>query len=127
MSKLIERRNQVFQEAVDELLVAAAAQDLDPLTLLLEATEEHVPVKPPDPSDTAYQHKPVSERRADLDFFLRHPSNRPSIEQILLEMQEQEWYDGQIVRNGHRVVDVREPRYGQSQSATTAREICSVC
>lgn len=113
MSKLIDRRNQVFRQAVDELLVAAAAQDLDALTLLLEATEEHVPVQPADPSSaSSSSNKPLSERRADLDFFLRHPQNRPSIENILLDMQEEEWYDGQIVPNGHRIVESREPQYG---------------
>lgn len=115
MSKLIDRRNQGFRLAVDELLVASAAQDLDPITLLLEATEEHVPVKPEEHSTTGTSMKPLSERRADLDFFLRHPQNRPSIENILMDMQDEEWYNGQIVPNGHRVVEAREPCYGKQR------------
>lgn len=112
MSKLIDRRNQVFRLAVDELLVASTAQDHDPLQLLQEATEEHMPVKPADPSNPFQTVKPLSERRADLDFFLRHPQNRPSIENILLEMREQEWYDEQIVEGGHRIVEARESQFG---------------
>jgi DEAD/DEAH box helicase domain-containing protein len=108
MSKMIDKRNELFTEAVDDLLVASEAQGQDPVELLQAATHDHLPVRP----DDAEGQRPLADHRADLDFFLKHPENRPSIEQLLLEIKDEEFYDGQIVPGGHRTVLAREPKYG---------------
>jgi hypothetical protein len=130
MTKLIEKRNSKFTDAVNELLVASAAQvchrfakfafflyrlnfcellqDQDPTQLLLDATLDHVPVHP----DTAESVQPLRERRAELDFYLRNPDNRPSIESLLNEIKEEDFYRDQIVPGGHRIIDARQASFG---------------
>jgi DEAD/DEAH box helicase domain-containing protein len=131
MTRLIDKRNLKFTEAVNELLLACetqvrrvpprpqacgtAVQGQDPVKLLLEATEDHVPVKPGSPGAT-----PLRERRAGLDYFIQHPEFRPSIANIIQEMQDDEDYRNQIVDNGHRVVDAREAAFGASRVSVMA-------
>lgn len=79
------------------------------MKLLLSATEDHVPVNNPDGSPAI---TPLSERRADLDFFLRNPQNRPSVESIIDEMIERDDYQHQIVDGGRRTLAEREARFG---------------
>ncbi|CAD6569915.1 MAG: hypothetical protein CYPHOPRED_003651 [Cyphobasidiales sp. Tagirdzhanova-0007] len=110
MTNLVERRNTKFDDAVDELLVSCAAQDEDPVKLLLSATDDHVPVNNPDGSPAV---TPLTERWADLDFFLRNPENRPSVESIINEMIEREDYQNQIVDGGRRTISDREARFGE--------------
>ena len=124
---MVERRNTKFDDAVDELLVSCAAQvslyiqrrcreltprqkDEDPVKLLLSATDDHVPVNNPDGSPAV---TPLTERWADLDFFLRNPENRPSVESIINEMIEREDYQNQIVDGGRRTISDREARFGE--------------
>ena len=79
------------------------------MELLLAATSENLPVKPGE----AIGIKPLSEKRSELAYFLEDPNNRPSIAQILDDIQDEDFYDSQIVDNGYRIVDAREPVYGQ--------------
>jgi DEAD/DEAH box helicase domain-containing protein len=85
-------------------------QNEDPVKLLLAATEDHIPVNSPDGSPTT---TPLTERRADLDFFLRNPDNRPSIDAIIDEMIESEDYQNQIVDGGRRTLEERQAVFGE--------------
>lgn len=85
------------------------SQNEDPIKLLLSATDDHIPVNSPDGSPIT---TPLMERRADLDFFLRNPDNRPSIESIIDEMIEAEDYQNQIVDGGRRTLEQREAVFG---------------
>ncbi|GAA98907.1 uncharacterized protein L969DRAFT_76721 [Mixia osmundae IAM 14324] len=111
MTRMIEKRNVKFHSAVDELLVACNAQDLDPVSLLLTATEDHVPVKSSE-IEGADKIVPLRERRADLDFYLRNPDNRPSIESVIAELKDEDFYKDQIVDGGHRIFSAREAKFG---------------
>lgn len=124
MTKLIDKRNIKFTEAVNELLLACQnqvrwrailnssatlhrAQSQDPVKLLLEATDDHVPVKPDSPGAT-----PLHERQAGLDYFIKNPQFRPSIASIIQELQDDDDYKQQIVDRGHHIVDAREAAFG---------------
>ncbi|SCZ94454.1 BZ3500_MvSof-1268-A1-R1_Chr12-2g03910 [Microbotryum saponariae] len=111
MTSLIERRNAKFSAAVSELLVACAAAvpPEDPVTLLLAATDDNLPVKPGDEDE---ERKGLAEKREDLEFYQRNPDRRPSIEKIVVELMHQKEYRGQIVENGHRIFDARKGVYG---------------
>ncbi|KAJ3762940.1 DEAD/H helicase [Lentinula raphanica] len=96
--KLIEKRNDRFIKAVNELLAAVSSTD-DPVSLLQAAAREHIPIDPahlkdnPSTDETAHMPIPNSEDRASID-------------DILIELQEQQWYKDQIVER--RTVDARE-------------------
>ncbi|KAJ3976472.1 P-loop containing nucleoside triphosphate hydrolase protein [Lentinula raphanica] len=100
--KLIEKRNDRFIKAVNELLAAVSSTD-DPVSLLQAAAREHIPIDPahlkdnPSTDETAHMPIPTSEDRA-------------SIQDILIELQEQQWYKDQIVER--RTVDAREGQTG---------------
>ncbi|KAK4700620.1 DEAD/DEAH box helicase domain-containing protein, partial [Phenoliferia sp. Uapishka_3] len=113
MTSLINSRNSKFSSAISELLVACAAHQppQDPLALLLDATEENVPVRD-DVGQGDGGKKGLGERKEDLEFFRRNPDMRPSVEELVEELKEGEGYKGQIVENGHRVFDAREAVYG---------------
>lgn len=125
MTKMIEKRNERFTQAVNELLVACEVQvrvylwksdwahhnfqqDQDAMELLSAATHDHLPVKP----ELAVGQKTLAARQGDLDFFLLNPDHRPSIESILNDIQDEEFYEEQIVTGGHRIVESREAVYG---------------
>ncbi|KAJ3835906.1 DEAD/H helicase [Lentinula raphanica] len=100
--KLIEKRNDRFIKAVNELLAAVSSTD-DPVSLLQAAAREHIPIDPahlkdnPSINETAHMPIPTSEDRASID-------------DILIELQEQQWYKDQIVER--RTVDAREGQTG---------------
>lgn len=112
MAALIEKRNAKFSSAVAELLIASEAHQprQDPITLLLAATKENLPVKPED-----VDRKGLEEKKDDLAFYARNPDKRPSIDAIIEEMKGEEDYRAQIVEGGHRVFDAREAAYGTSR------------
>ena len=111
---LVEKRNAKFEEAVDELLVSCAAQGEDPVKLLLQATDDHVPVNNPD--DDSHSVTPINERRADLDFFLQNPANRPTIESVVDEIIASEDYKNQIVDGGRRTIEERISIFGDLET-----------
>ena len=114
MTKMIDLRNAKFAEAVDELLVACAAQGHDPVELLLGATEDHVPVVPgtEDDEEMVESTTALASRQADLDFLIRNPEHRPSIASLIEELVSDDGYANQIVDNGHRVIEERHPLFG---------------
>ncbi|KAJ3741927.1 P-loop containing nucleoside triphosphate hydrolase protein [Lentinula detonsa] len=101
--KLVEKRNDRFIKAVDELLAATSSCD-DPVSLLKAAARDYIPVDPehisnnPSVDETAHMPVPSSE-------------DRVPVHDILAELQEQHWYKDQIVER--RTV---EPREGQTGS-----------
>ncbi|KAF7322689.1 hypothetical protein HMN09_00047700 [Mycena chlorophos] len=82
MKRLIEKRNQRFQETVNELL-AATGDEEDPVALLQAAARDHIPVKPGG-SFPPFVGIPTAE-------------NRPSVQAVLDEIAEQDWYMDQLV------------------------------
>ncbi|KAH9854069.1 DEAD/H helicase [Lenzites betulinus] len=96
--KLVERRNARFAEAVNELLNATPV-DEDPVALLQAAAREHIPVHPelnrPRLSQVKGKYKAVPE-----------PNDRPSIEEVIGEIEQQEWYKDQVACR--RIFDARD-------------------
>jgi len=119
MTALIAKRNNKFHSAVSDLIVACSSHNppLDPVELLLEATAEHLPVHPDElVNDDDIREKGVREKQEELGFYERNPDHRKSIATIIEEItsEENDWYEGQIVEDGHRTFEAREAIYGKS-------------
>lgn len=119
MTALIAKRNTKFHSAVSDLIVACSSHNppLDPVELLLEATAEHLPVHPDDLlNEDDVREKGVREKQEELGFYERNPDHRKSIETIIEEITSEEngWYEGQIVEDGHRTFEAREAIYGKA-------------
>ncbi|GAA6007572.1 hypothetical protein JCM11491_004211 [Sporobolomyces phaffii] len=117
MTALIAKRNNKFHSAVSDLIVACASHNppLDPVELLLEATAEHLPVHPDElVNEDDIREKGVREKQEELGFYERNPDHRKSIATIIEEITSDEngWYEGQIVEDGHRTFEAREAIYG---------------
>ncbi|GAA5911343.1 ATP-dependent 3'-5' DNA helicase [Sporobolomyces salmoneus] len=117
MTALIAKRNNKFHSAVSDLIVACASHNppLDPVELLLEATAEHLPVHPDElVNEDDIREKGVREKQEELGFYERNPDHRKSIATIIEEItsSENDWYEGQIVDDGHRTFEAREAVYG---------------
>ncbi|OBZ75158.1 putative ATP-dependent helicase HRQ1 [Grifola frondosa] len=90
--KLIERRNDRFVNAVNELLQATPEHE-NPVALLQAAARDHIPIHPTSKCsisaliqcDRKGKYKTVPES-----------ADRPTIEAVIDELQEQEWYKDQI-------------------------------
>ncbi|KAJ6618312.1 DEAD/H helicase [Mycena sp. CBHHK59/15] len=95
MKKLIEKRNERFSQAVDELILATEAPD-DPVALLQAAARDHIPINPSDPSWPS--------------FTIPGSGDRPSIDTVLEEIMQHEWYSDQIVER--RTIDARVGQIG---------------
>ena len=95
---LIEKRNDRFRVAVNELLTATAEVNDDPIKLTLEAAHSHVPAK----SLTNQSLKNTLTKTGI-------PSVRPSIFEVVSELQIQEWYKDQI--SFHKSLKSREAIY----------------
>ncbi|KAJ3931034.1 MAG: P-loop containing nucleoside triphosphate hydrolase protein [Lentinula lateritia] len=100
--KLVEKRNDRFIKAVDELLAAAASAD-DPVLLLQAAAREHIPVNP----EHIKHHTFVDET---MHMPIPNSEDRASIHDIFVELQKQHWYQDQIV--DHRIIEAREGQTG---------------
>ncbi|KAG6874311.1 hypothetical protein C0995_001536 [Termitomyces sp. Mi166 len=88
VKKLIEKRNERFQEAVSEFLLSNSGM-LDPVDALKAAAQAHVPVNPTgNGSTTDLSHRNLTD--------VPKPSARPSIDDIIRELEEQSWCEGRI-------------------------------
>ncbi|KAF5391897.1 hypothetical protein D9757_001704 [Collybiopsis confluens] len=85
--KLVEKRNNRFVIAVDELLEATPSGE-DPVSILQAAARDHIPIDPGHKN-----HVPVDES-AHLP--IPNPDDRATILDILVELESEEWYKGQI-------------------------------
>ncbi|BGP03230.1 ATP-dependent 3'-5' DNA helicase [Rhodotorula toruloides] len=121
MTDLINKRNLKFRAAVSDLLIACSSHNppLDPVGLLLEATEENLPVHPDELlTEEDIRERGVKERKEELEFRERNPDLRPSMRQIIEEMMgDKELYRDQIVEDGHRTTEARQAVYGQLDHA----------
>ncbi|KAJ6500440.1 DEAD H helicase [Mycena sanguinolenta] len=100
MKKLIEKRNNRFSAAVNELILATGAED-DPVGLLKAAARDHIPIDPSKP-ETWPKHT------------IPEPKNRPSINAVLEEIMQQEWYSEQIVER--RTIEAKTGQIGTLDS-----------
>lgn len=104
MLKLIEKRNAKFSEAIDAFLVRCEDEIIDPSLLLEQEKDAFIPTPPGSHSNTpALASKPPPSI----------PKERKSIDEIVTEIREMEWYHSQIVPEGHRVFDALSPVYGE--------------
>ncbi|KAI0340501.1 DEAD/H helicase [Trametopsis cervina] len=89
--KLIERRNDTFEEAIRELIKATPFED-DPVALLRAAARDHIPIDPSSKSLIASLSQSQSKPKVVPD-----SESRPSIESVIADIKEQDWYENQIV------------------------------
>ncbi|KII88939.1 hypothetical protein PLICRDRAFT_175191 [Plicaturopsis crispa FD-325 SS-3] len=94
LKKLVEKRNERFKHAIDELLLATPP-DEDPVLLLQSAGRAHIPINPSSSSAFA---DPIMA-------IVPEPQNRPTIDAVIGEIMEQSWYKQQIV--DRRTVDAK--------------------
>ncbi|KAI6129159.1 P-loop containing nucleoside triphosphate hydrolase protein [Pisolithus thermaeus] len=96
--KLIESRDERFKMAVNELL-SATLDGEDPVELLKAAARDHIPANP-----KARSHSPKAEGEVPS------PNDRPSVNEVIQEIQEQHWYANQIT--DRRTFSARTAREG---------------
>ncbi|KAJ7445770.1 P-loop containing nucleoside triphosphate hydrolase protein [Mycena galericulata] len=82
MKKLVEKRNEKYSQAVNELIHAMGDAD-DPVALLKAAARDHIPINPSEPTWPT--------------FTIPEPKSRPSVDVVLMEVMQQDWYADQIV------------------------------
>ncbi|KAG2133901.1 DEAD H helicase [Suillus cothurnatus] len=87
LGNLVEKRNQRFKDAVEELLKATPEGEVS-MDLLQAAARDHIPVNP-----SAKKALPANDSQ---NLIIPEPKDRPSIDDILLEIQKQQWYKNQI-------------------------------
>ncbi|KAG9018344.1 hypothetical protein FRB93_000047 [Tulasnella sp. JGI-2019a] len=99
VKKLIEKRNERFSQAVNELLLACAlsGEDEDPVVLVMKAAKDHLPLGP-------FGIHTAGRREGE------NPGGA-SIEAIVDEIIGAEDYRGQIA--GRRVYEAKEPQWGK--------------
>ncbi|KAL1947966.1 hypothetical protein VTO73DRAFT_13690 [Trametes versicolor] len=101
--KLVERRNERFSQAVNELLSATPADD-DPVVLLQAAARDHIPVHP---GANRAQEQVLSQSDAKGKYkTVPEPDGRPSIEEVVEEIEQQEWYQEQVTCK--RIFDAKD-------------------
>ncbi|KAG8953362.1 hypothetical protein FRC03_011793, partial [Tulasnella sp. 419] len=105
LKKLIEKRNERFAHAVNELILAcnSTPDAEDPVSLVVSAARDHIPI---DPTAHPSPGKDLSPSKS-----IPKPETRESIGDIITEMEFSEDYRQQIV--GRRVFDAKEPAWGQ--------------
>ncbi|KAF9070382.1 P-loop containing nucleoside triphosphate hydrolase protein [Rhodocollybia butyracea] len=108
-TKLVEKRNERFIRAVDELLSATPPTD-DPVSLLQAAARDHIPVDP------KHKHKLPIDESAHMS--IPNPQDRASVADILAEIKVQEWYKDQIM--DQRTVEAREGQTGEIDEPLSA-------
>ncbi|RPD79912.1 P-loop containing nucleoside triphosphate hydrolase protein [Lentinus tigrinus ALCF2SS1-7] len=104
--KLVERRNNRFVEAVNELLNATPA-DEDPVALLQSAAQDHIPLHPGAKNTPSASQTNVKGKYRTVP----EPEERPTIADVIEKVEQQAWYQAQITYK--RVFEAKE-----GQSAT---------
>ncbi|KAG2061268.1 DEAD H helicase [Suillus hirtellus] len=84
---LVDKRNQRFKDAVVELIKATPEGEVS-MDLLQAAARDHIPVNP--------SAKKALLANESQNLLIPEPKDRPSIDDILLEIQKQHWYKNQI-------------------------------
>jgi DEAD/DEAH box helicase domain-containing protein len=102
MLGLIEKRNVKFSDALNTFLIQCEDQNTDPVDFLEKEKDAYLPTPPDSGSNTPT----VAKAPATI------PKERKSIEDIITEIREMEWYHAQIVPEGHRVFAAQPPVFG---------------
>ncbi|KAI0747965.1 P-loop containing nucleoside triphosphate hydrolase protein [Daedaleopsis nitida] len=102
--KLVEKRNNRFVEAVNELLKATREGE-DPVALLRAAARDHIPVHPGS-KQTALSASQVNLKGKGKSREIPAPEHRSSIEDVIDEIENQEWFKDQIAYK--RVFEAKE-------------------
>ncbi|KAL1758264.1 hypothetical protein FB107DRAFT_207459 [Schizophyllum commune] len=114
VKKLVEKRNERFVQAVNEYepLHVFSIQKLTSMYSLLEATqppEDSVQLLQAAGRDHIPVHPGVSSEQAPVrDLHIPDAASRPSIDELLTEIEKEEWYKSQIVAN--KVFEPRKSR-----------------
>ncbi|KAJ5787521.1 Helicase C-terminal [Penicillium paradoxum] len=103
MLRVIEKRNSKFTDALNEFLVQCEDSATDPVESLEQAKNAFLPTPPGSGANT-----PALAGRVPATI----PKERKSIEEIIAEIREMDWYHAQIVPEGHRVFEAQSPVYG---------------
>ncbi|KAH9818859.1 P-loop containing nucleoside triphosphate hydrolase protein [Melampsora americana] len=111
MTKMIEKRNAKFKDAVDELLSACAAHNpaVDPVKLLMESFSDNMPI----PASAPRDQKVIQDNKQRLQAYLDHPETRPSVQELLSKMQQDVQYRDQIIPAGQRTTPSRTAGFGE--------------
>ncbi|KAJ5501175.1 Helicase C-terminal [Penicillium expansum] len=102
MLGLIEKRNAKFSDALNAFLVQCEDKNTDPVNVLEQEKNAFLPTPPSSGTNTPLAAKPPATI----------PKERKSIEEIIVEIREMDWYHAQIVPEGHRVFEAQSPVYG---------------
>jgi DEAD/DEAH box helicase domain-containing protein len=109
MKKLVERRNSRFIQAVSEVLQATPPGE-DAVALLVAAARNHIPINP------RMKGKGKEISQVDLQP-VPEPHERPTINDVLKELEGEEWYADQVTYR--RTFDARDGRIGIKISVQT--------
>ncbi|KAJ5747500.1 uncharacterized protein N7511_009196 [Penicillium nucicola] len=103
MLGLIEKRNAKFSDALNNFLVQCEDDNTDPVESLEREKDLFLPTPPDSGSNT-----PAVVAKAPATI----PKERKSIEEIIAEIRQMQWYHAQIVPEGHRVFEAQSPVFG---------------
>ena len=87
-------------------LIKATPFDDDPVALLRAAARDHIPIDPTDKSSIV-----ALSASQGVSKVIPDAEHRPSIESVMKEIREQDWFENQIVFE--RTVPEKNPQYGQ--------------
>ncbi|KAJ8595607.1 DEAD H helicase [Rhizopogon salebrosus TDB-379] len=104
LNKLVDQRNKRFEEAVNELIEATPEGEVS-VDLLQAAARDHIPVNP-----SAKKALAATSVGDSQNMIIPEPEDRPSIDEVIFELQEQAWYRNQIV--DRRTFEAKEPVEG---------------
>jgi len=101
LSKVIERREEKFAEMVELFVLSCKQRGKDPDEVVKQGRGRFIPRLPED--------TPPNPDSLPLTI----PTERKPISEIVEELKCSSWYVGQIVPDGHRVLDPQEAIYGE--------------
>ncbi|KAH7889934.1 DEAD H helicase [Phlebopus sp. FC_14] len=106
--KLIEHRDERLKCAVDELICATPPDD-DPVELLQAAARDHMPVNPKVAQGVSPSQ--VGDHKATDVMVIPSPDERPPVDEVIRDIEGQEWYKHQI--KDRRTFEPRVPKEGK--------------
>lgn len=105
----------IFITDICSRLLEATPPEEDAVSLLRAAARDHVPI---DPSNKACVAQAIISASQGPSRVIPSPEKRPSIESVLAEIREQEWYIGQMAYE--RTVDAKDGQIGTAIAASCA-------
>ncbi|KAI0030364.1 DEAD/H helicase [Vararia minispora EC-137] len=104
VAKLIEKRNEMFVQAVEHLIKTTAGHD-ESIAVIQSAGSQCIPVSPMNKSVEAF-----GNSRGKEPAHIPTSEVRPSIEEVLVELREELWYRDQIQHT--RLFEAKEALFG---------------